>query len=290
MGNKLMHEQINHHAGCPIIARRYDYEYFTYPMHFHGEFEIIYVKEGCGKQYVSDSVEDFGPKTLILTGPNTRHYMDSDPMYKCGNKRLRVKGIIIQFEEHFMSQAIQTYEDLSHIKKLFDESKQGISFPYPSNEEIIEKMELLTGKKGISLITGLLELLDLMARNSQRRLLGTLPFSESYTFYTDYRMKKIIAYVSDNYKKEITLDDISSLIAMNKSAFCRYFKEKSGTSFMDYLLNIRIGHARQLLLTESMDVNQVSLESGFNSITHFNRIFKRFTGHTPTEYKKMYLK
>ncbi|MDH6535552.1 AraC-like DNA-binding protein [Parabacteroides sp. PM5-20] len=278
MGIKLMHEHINIHSGSPIIAREFDYEHFTYPMHFHSEFEIIYVKEGSGTQYVADSVEKFHPHTLIMTGPDTRHYMDSDPSYKTGNEVLRVKGIIIQFEKNFISYAIQHYEDMSHIKKLFEESKQGIKFSLLPDNPIIRQIESLPETTGIARITSLITLLDLMGKWEAKRLLGSLQFSESYTAFTDYRMKKVISYVSANYKKEISLEEIASLIAMNKSAFCRYFKEKTGNTFMDYLLNLRIGNARQLLLTGSMDVNQISLECGFNSITHFNRIFKRFTG------------
>ena len=59
---------------------------------------------------------------------------------------------------------------------------------------------------------------------------------------------------------------------------------------MEYLLDLRIGHACKLLIENKIDITQISIECGFNTITHFNRIFKRNTGLTPSEYKKQFLK
>lgn len=285
-----MQEYISIHAGNPIIARYYDYEYFKFPMHYHSQFEIIFVKEGFGKQYVADSVEDFRPNTIILTGPETQHYMESDLIFKKGDSPLKVKGVVIQFDKRFMAEEIDNYDDLSHIKKLLEESKRGISFPYPKNSEIIRQIELLPQMKGLERIINLLRLLDTMARFESRVLLGSIQFSNPDSAFKDYRIKKVMSYISTNFRRRITLEEVASLIAMNTAAFSRYFKEKTGHTFTDYLLNMRIGEARQLLLTASMDINQISLECGFNNITHFNRIFKRYTTLTPSEYRKMYLK
>lgn len=116
MGNKLMHEQLTIYAGTPIIARHYDYDKFTFPWHVHKEFEIIYVKESSGERFVADSMEIFQPYDLTLVGHSVPHYMKSAAEYEIGDMSKRVKGTIIQFEEEFMSHAINNYADLAHIK------------------------------------------------------------------------------------------------------------------------------------------------------------------------------
>ena len=243
MENKLMHEQLTIYAGTPIIARHYDYDRFTFPWHVHNEFEIIYVKESTGERFVADNMETFYPHDLTFVGHGVPHYMKSAPEYETNNHSLRVKGVIIQFEEHFMSHSISNYADLAHIKKLLDESARGIHFPYPENKETM-----------------------------------------------DQRMEKILSFLANHYKENIDLNEISSIVAMNSSSFCRYFKERSGKTFMEYLLDLRIGHACKLLIENKIDITQISIECGFNTITHFNRIFKRNTGLTPSEYKKQFLK
>lgn len=290
MGNKFMHEQLTIYAGTPIIARHYDYDKFTFPWHVHQEFEIIYVKESTGERFVADNMEVFHPYDLTFVGHGVPHYMKSGPEYEKEDHPLRVKGTIIQFEENFLSHAITNYADLAHIKKLFDESERGIHFPYPDNKEIIQCIEQLPDSKGTMRIIKLLHLLDLMANFKPKRYLGSLHFCRSVSIMMDQRMEKILTYLTSHYKKNIDLNEISSLVAMNSSAFCRYFKEKSGKTFTEYILDLRIGYACQLLIENKMDIIQICIECGFNTITHFNRIFKRNTGFTPTEYKKQFLK
>lgn len=290
MKNKLMHEQLTIYAGAPIIARHYDYDRFTFPWHVHNEFEIIYVKESYGERFVADNMEVFHPYDITIVGHSVPHYMKSAPEYEKGDKSLRVKGVIIQFEENFMSHSISNYADLAHIKKLLDDSARGIHFPYPENQEIIQCIEQLPDSKGTMRIINLLHLLDLMANFKAKRYLGSLHFCQSVSITMDRRMEKILSYLSNHYKEDIDLNDISSIVAMSSSSFCRYFKERSGKTFTEYVLDLRIGYACKLLVENNMDITQICIECGFNTITHFNRIFKRNTSLTPTEYRKQFLK
>ena len=68
---KLMHEQVSVKEDSPIIARFYDYEHFTYPWHFHQEFEIIYVEESHGEEFINDSKIHFYPGDILFIGANT---------------------------------------------------------------------------------------------------------------------------------------------------------------------------------------------------------------------------
>ena len=239
---------------------------------------------------MADSMEIFQPYDLTLVGHSVPHYMKSAAEYETGDPSKRVKGTIIQFEEEFMSHAINNYADLVHIKKLLDESGRGIHFPHPANREIITCIEQLPDSKGTMRIINLLHLLDLMANFKEKRYLGSVHFCQSISLTMDQRMEKILTYLSGHFKEDIDLNEISSLVAMNASSFCRYFKERSGKTFTEYMLDLRIGYACKLLVENTMDVIQISIECGFNTIAHFNRIFKRNTGLTPTEYRKQFLK
>lgn len=283
-----MHEQlpINNHQ--PIIARYYDYNRFTYPWHFHNEYEIIYVREGHGERFVADNIGTFGAGEIILLGSNLPHYMRSAAEYFSEDSQKRVTGVVIQFEKDFMAHAINNYIDLKLIKDLLDESKRGILFSSLANKKIVEQVEALPSYKGVDRFVNLLLILDNMAKSNNKRLLGSRQFDNSLSLFADDRLGKVLSYVNYHYTEKINLEAIAAKIPMNVTAFCRYFKEKSGKTFIDYIMDLRIGYACKLLSSGPMDVSQICIASGFNSVTHFNRIFKRKTSMTPTEYKKSF--
>lgn len=285
MKRTIMNEQLAINEQNPIIARSYDYNRFTYPWHIHQEFEIIYVKESSGERFVADRIEKFFPGDLILLGSNLPHYMKSDEIYFDNNPALRVKGVIIQFAHDFMSHTVNNYIALHHIKTLLDEAKRGIHFPHAQNNEIIALIEQLPTYKDLELITNLLLLLDKMALSENRRLLASPNYNENSSKLYNHRITKIISYLNDHYTEPLRLETIASEVSMNTSAFCRYFKEKTGKSCIEYIQDLRIGHACSLLLNSSHDIFQISIECGFNTICHFNKIFKKRTGLSPSEYR-----
>jgi len=286
----MMHEQLTINDEFPIIARYYDYERFMYPWHFHDEFEIIFVKEGRGERFVADSMELFYPGDVILLGHNIPHYMKSAEEYYEGNPERRVKGVVIQFASSYMLHAINHYADLSPVKSLLEKSARGIHFPYPACADIVKRIEMLPQYEGVERIANLLFLLDKMAKSKSKRLLGSPNFNETLSQSTDNRLEKVLSYITYHYTEKLNLSAIASIVSMNASAFSRYFREKAGKTFIEYILDMRVGYACKLLIGSSLDVSQISIECGFNTLCHFNRIFKAKTGFTPTEYRKQFLK
>jgi AraC-like DNA-binding protein len=286
-----MHEQLTAINGqSPVIARYYDYDHFTYPWHFHSEYEIIYVKEGRGERFVADSVEPFNPGDVILLGSNLHHYMQSSESYYEGNPGLRVKGVVIQFAHDYMSYAINRYADFVHIKSLLNSAKRGFHFPYPQNTDIIRDIEDLPLREGLYRIMNLLLLLDKMATFKDKRFMGSPHFSENTSDFSGNRIEKILSYLNYHYTENVSLNDISSRFSMNASAFCRYFKQKTGKPYIDYIHDLRAGYACKLLVGTSYDISQISIECGYNTICHFNRIFKRKMFLTPSEYRSKFVR
>lgn len=290
MKNTIMHEQLTLYEGTSIRARHIDYKHFTFPWHFHSEYEIIYVRESTGQRFVADSIETFGAGDLILLGHNVPHYMKSAPEYEQEDCTLRVKGVVIQFEKDFMQHAISHYTALAPIKTLLEESRRGIHFPAPDNRELLPLLEQLPNIKGVEQLITLLLLLERMTNVKSRRYLGSLHFHNTLSSFTDNRLEKILSYITYHYTENINLDQIATMTAMNTASFCRYFKEKAGKTFMQYILELRVGYACRLLASNQMDISQIGIECGFNTLSHFNRIFKRITGFTPSGYRKEILK
>ena len=117
---KMMNEQLPISKSSPLKARFYDYPYFTYPWHFHTEYEIIYVKEGTGMRFVGNNAEKYADGDILLLGSDLPHYMKSDEVYRQEGSTLRTTGTIIQFEKDFMHHAFNYYPHFMKLKNLLE--------------------------------------------------------------------------------------------------------------------------------------------------------------------------
>ncbi len=282
-----MNERLTLSESSPLKARFYDYSHFTYPWHFHSEYEIISFREGAGTRFVGNSMERFAAGDILLIGSNLPHYMKSDEAYHTDDT-LRVRGTIIQFEKNFMHHSISYYPHFVKIKHLLQESLQGICFPAGCSSRLMELVETIPTQAGIDQITSFLQLLKEMSEIHPRQVISTSDVVPD-AGYDASRIDKILSYLNKNYTRDIDLPEIASIAAMNPTAFCRFFKNKTGKSFKNYVLDMRIAYACKLLVMDDINISQVSTECGFETISHFNNSFKKSTGNTPSQYRKAML-
>jgi len=281
----IMNEKLSISESNPIHARHYDYEHFTYPWHFHSQYEIIYVRESTGYCFVGDCIEEYSDGFLILLGSNLPHYMRSNDIYKAGNKDLRVKGTVIQFEKDFMLHSINHYPQFLQIKMLLEESRRGICFPKTVSKDIGRLVETIPNLQGVEQITNFLLVLQNMATSPRKRK-ASPSYYDTFPTLGNSRIEKIISFINGNYTRRLDLKEIASMAAMNPSAFCRYFKENTSKTFVQYVTDMRIGYACKLLSLKEMNILQICMECGFESVSHFNRTFKLATKYTPTQYQQ----
>jgi AraC-like DNA-binding protein len=90
-----------------------------------------------------------------------------------------------------------------------------------------------------------------------------------------------------HFKEEVRLSELASLVSMSDAAFCRYFKSRTNKSFFDFIAEIRIGHACKLLHEGTLNVTQIAYESGYNTISNFNRQFRKYTNNNPKTYRQL---
>lgn len=283
---KIINERLPISKSLPLKARFYDYACFTYPWHFHSEYEIIYIQEGTGARFVGNSIDKYVAGDVILIGSNLPHYMKSDEAYYTEGSALRVKGTIIQFEKDFMYHAINYYPHFAKIKKMLDDSQRGLYFPARSTAKLRPLLDTIPLEVGINQITSFLQLLKEMSEIKARQIISSADFNNE-TVYDTSRIDKVISFLNKNYNRSVHLDEVASLAAMNSTAFCRFFKSKTGKSLKNYILDMRIGYACKLLLMDDLNISQISVECGFDTISHFNKTFKKNTGYTPSQYKEV---
>jgi len=93
-------------------------------------------------------------------------------------------------------------------------------------------------------------------------------------------------YIEDNYQEEFSLADVARHAGMCPSYFCKRFKRVTGVHFTHYVSRFRVEKAKTLLLNHNYRISEIAFEVGFQSLTHFNRVFKHIAGQSPTSYRE----
>jgi len=281
---KIMHEQIDFPGRSSVKAKIQEKLCFTYPWHFHSEYEIVYVLDGFGTRFVADNIEEFDSGDLVLLGSNLPHFWKTDASYHEKDQKKKIKYIVLQFPNEFFKEAISEYPEFHRIKDLLNRSGRGISFSKEFAEKMRKKVLRVARSKGFERPLLMLQLLHSMAKAQNFRLLAGQYYQMQTHNFTNDRLTKVMHYLNTTYLEKVELNDVAAVANMHPSAFCRYFKENSGKSLSEFINDMRIGYACRLLLEGKMTVSQICFESGFNNLSNFNRTFKRHTGHTPTAY------
>lgn len=283
---KIMHEQIDFPGRSAVKVKLREMPHFTYPWHFHSEYEILYVIEGFGRSFVADNIEEFQSGDLALLGSNLPHFWKSDESFHVEGNNKKVKYIVVQFSNEFFKEAISEYPEFHLIKELLERSLRGLRFSKSFSEKAKRKLFKLVRSSGFERTIRLLELLQFLARTEEYKLLaGELYQAENHIFTND-RMTKVMHYLNTTYLNKVELEKVADVANLHPAAFCRFFKEKSGKSLSEFVNDMRISYACRLIIEDKMNVSQICYESGFNNLSNFNRTFKKHTGFTPTNYFK----
>ncbi|MGO9587171.1 MAG: helix-turn-helix domain-containing protein [Limisphaerales bacterium] len=102
-------------------------------------------------------------------------------------------------------------------------------------------------------------------------------------------IKRAKEYIYEHHTEELSLARAAKAVNMSTFYFCKMFKKVTNINFTDYLSRVRIEKAKNLLLNPNLRVSEIAFEVGFQSLTHFNRVFKKLLGQSPTEYRAQLL-
>jgi AraC-like DNA-binding protein len=281
---KVMQEHIDFPLRSAVIVKWQKKPHFTYPWHFHSEYEILYVIEGTGTSFVADNIEQFESGDLAMLGSNLPHFWRSDEKYHAPDSDELINYIVIQFPGDLFRESLFDYPEFHVIQELFSRSSRGIRFLPPVAEEAGKQVIKTAQSSGFERVIQLLKLLHELAKTDDYKLLAGELYHEQEHDFTNDRLTKVLHFLNTGYQHKIELEKVAEIAHLHPSAFCRFFREKTGKSLSEYVTDMRISYACKLLTEGKLAVSQVCFESGFNNLSNFNRIFKKNTGFTPTGY------
>ncbi|WP_339711538.1 AraC family transcriptional regulator [uncultured Kriegella sp.] len=263
--------------------------YFNPNWHFHPEFQISFIVKGKGTRFVGDHVHSFEEGDLVFTGPNLPHLWRSDDAYFEKDSKLTTRGLVIYFDHELLSESLLDREEFYNLNKLVENASRGMEFYGETRDEINGLFLQIADEKGFRRIIKLLEILDILASSEDYNLLSSPGYVNVFKGDDAEKMRMVYEYVMTNFKTKISLEEAALMLNMTTTSFCRYFKPRANKTFTRFVNEIRIGHARKLLLEDNFNISQISYECGFNALSNFNRQFKAITDMSPHEYRKLFL-
>ncbi len=263
--------------------------YFNPHWHFHQEFQISFIKRGVGTRFVGDHVHPFEEGDLVFTGPNLPHLWRSDELYFKESSKLTTRGLVIYFDSELLSESLLSKEEFYKINKLVENSFRGLEY-YGETKKKAGKLILgVSQEKGFRRIMKLMEILDLLSKSKEFNILSSPGYTNVLRGDDTEKMRIVYDYVMTNFKTKIALEEIATILNMTTTSFCRYFKPRANKTFTRFVNDIRIGHARKLLLEDNLTISQISYECGFNTLSNFNKQFKAIVLMCPHEYRRLFL-
>jgi len=274
-------EKITPNFGASLLVKKHlEFLKTNTPFwHFHPEIELVYVNKGKGKRHIGNHISYFNNSQLVLIGSNLPHIGYIDRLTTNGSETL------IQFLPDFLGKDFFKIPEMSAIATLFERAKKGVRFNIEIKQRIGAKIEKLIDLEGANRITSFIEILNDLATTNDYTLLNANGFAFEAISQDSNKIEIIYSHINDNFKEHITLDEVSNLVSMTVPAFCRYFKKSTGKTFTKLVNEYRVVHATKLLAESNMSITNISFECGFNNFSHFNKLFKEFTGKSASIYR-----
>ncbi|MET0634795.1 MAG: AraC family transcriptional regulator [Chitinophagaceae bacterium] len=257
---------------------------FDFPLHSHEEIELNFIKNARGaRRVVGDNISEIDDLELVLIGSNLPHFWQT---HNCHCKDIR--EVTIQFHKDLFDDKLLRRNQLSFIRNMLERSARGIAFPRATAELIEPRLATLSQLEGFDSVMALFSILHDLSVSRNMHTLSDATFSNAELSYNSRRIEKAMEFMNLNFNRTISLSEVARLNNMTEVSFSRFFKSRTGITFIDSLLELRLGNASRLLIDTTQSISEVAYHCGFNNISNFNRLFKKKKGCTPKEFRENY--
>lgn len=249
--------------------------------HLHDDYEIFYLLEG-------ERIYLINRKKYVVKA-NNLVFIDKNIIHKTKVTDVpNTKRVVINFQDSFLT----GNEDML-LNQLFDRGPHIIRIPANKVEFIQTLIKKLLSEYNSSAdnTDAYIQTLLIQLLIESTRLLNTQENDFAAEVYDDYFVKheiaEIIRYINNHYNQDISLALLSNRFNLSEQYISRLFRKVTGVTLINYLNAVRINQAKRLLLETSLKVTDVSKRVGYSNNVHLWRVFKRFTGHSPNEYREL---
>jgi AraC-like DNA-binding protein len=284
---KALFTQIGKTPRESLIVVKRDVPFFDTPFHFHPECELVYVINGTGKRIIGDRIEVFGPGDMIFLGPNIPHVWYSDSSFYKKDAALHSVAIVLYFSKDIFSERFYHLEESQPLKEFLSRAERGLKITGGTHQRIASLLTEMNDSTGLQRIVYLVQVLECLTLSGDTEALASITYKNSYDTRDNHKIDEVFLYLNKNFMRDITMPEVAELCHMTPQSFCRFFKTRTKSTFIDFLNDIRISHARKLLMeSDDQTIAEIAYLCGYKNLSNFNKLFKTKTRLTPKEYKR----
>ncbi len=283
---KLIIERLNKDAKSSFVLQKDVYAHYPTPWHHHPEYELVLVLKSSGDKIIGDHMSSFTDGDLAFLGPNLPHAYRNSKIYYEENPDLTAEAIVIHFNPDFLGKGFFDIPEMESITKFLDESVMGFSIHGDTRQLVAEKMNDMLEMSGPAKIIELLSILHLLSDTHEKEKLASPGFLQNFKTSGSEQITQVCDYIMKNFTSDLTLNQVSDIANMSPNVFCKFFKERTRKTFVNFLNEVRIGYACKLISSEQYNISEICYMSGFHNLSNFNRQFIKIVNKTPRQYKK----
>lgn len=260
--------------------------YFEYPAHCHEVYELNFVENAAGVvRTIGDSRETIGNLDLVLiTGAKLVHVWEQGtcPQHE-------IHEITIHIDPDTFHGPLIDKRAFASIRRMIERAQRGLAFPEAAIQIVRE--DIVNLAQSIDSFASVIRLFNLLYRLSlveDAHELSSSAFVDTRDGNEDERVKLVKEHIAANYMHDICLQEMADIAHMSAESFSRFFRNKTGRTPNRYLIDYRLGIAARMLLTTRQSVSEIGFACGFNTLSHFNRLFRESKGCTPSEFREQF--
>src|SRR5258706_2199608 len=250
--------------------------------HYHDEYELHLIVASSGKAFVGDYIGYFQPGHLVLTGPRLPHNWISLDLPEGG---IAERDLVIQFPHAPIEQAAAHIPEIAEVLPLLERSRHGVEF-FGLSEHAAEHWHDIKASHGLTRLGVFCEFLGELARCTDYRLLSHAQLQSVDDSAQLDQINAVVSRITDNLSQPLSAADLAEELGMTESRFSRFFRRATGNTFTDFVNQVRINRACQLLMESDSLITDICYVVGFNNVANFNRRFLDIKGMTPREYRR----
>ena len=251
--------------------------------HFHPEIELVYVEADKGIRHIGEHISTYEGCDLALIGSYIPH-LNFDYGVKA-----TVETVVIQFPETYFESGLVRIPELKKVVDLMERAKTGLAFTGETKRIAGVRLKKLEHLDRFHQFMELMSIFQFLAESDEYEDLDVRPISSQTILKQQERIHRIHQFVEANFQKTIDTQQIANEVNLSLPAFCRYMKKTTKFTYTDFVNQYRVQYAKKLLIQDK-NVTETCFESGFESLSYFNRIFKKWTGESPSSFRKQRLK
>jgi AraC-like DNA-binding protein len=270
------------------VADRHKKE-FDYPIHCHDIMELNFVENAAGaRRVVGDSSEVIGDCDLVLiTSSDLEHVWEQ---HEC--KSDDIHEVTVQFYIHFEDEHTPFRTNpYKSIYRMMMRAKRGLAFRMSAIMTIYPRLvKLASIDDNFLMAHELMYILHELSKFDDAYELASSTFAKVEVSSESRRVLKVKDFINTHINDELRLEQLANLVGMTPTAFSRFFKLRTGKTLSEYIVDIRLGQAARLLVDTADSVSEICWNCGFNTLSNFNRLFRKRKGCSPTEFREKYSK